>query len=155
MTKEWSAVWGNDPDDDYNLVLEMYYDDKEKTVVKQSQQGLILQWYFSPKGLIIPVDWLLDILSGAKEGIVDPTTVIGVIEISHWTSNFANNPNSNNNPVVTIFCDDEDVATIKQSQQGLILEWYADPKGLSLPVDWLSNLLLQAKDVTGDDGSLS
>jgi len=149
--KNWSADWGNDPYDDYNLVLEIICDDKEVAVIKQSPQGLILNWYISPKGLIIPVDWLSSLLLGAKEGIVDPTTTIEEIVIGQWTSDFVNGPCGDNKAIVKLLCDSKDMAVIKQRQQGLVLEWYASPKGLIILVDWLSELLLEAKRSMDDN----
>jgi len=67
--KEWTSVWTNDPDDDYNLILELSYDDEEVAVIKRSPNGLILKWYTSPEGLVIPVDWLSGLLLSAQEGI--------------------------------------------------------------------------------------
>ena len=67
--KEWTSVWTNDPDDDYNLILELSYIDREVAVIKRSQNGLILKWYTSPEGLVIPVDWLSGLLLSAQEGI--------------------------------------------------------------------------------------
>jgi len=143
--KEWTAVWTNDPDDDYNLILEILYDDEEVAVVKQSQQGLILKWYVSPKGLIIPVDWFSGLLLDAKEGIADPTTVMEEIIMKEWLTNWGNDPDDDYNLTLEILYGDDHVAVIKRSQQGPILKWYVGSKGLIMPVEWLSALLLDAK----------
>jgi len=65
----WTADWTNDPNDDYNLTLEILYNDKDVAVIKRSPNGLILKWYASPEGLVIPVDWLSGLLLSAQEGI--------------------------------------------------------------------------------------
>lgn len=143
---KWTAYWGNDPYDDYNLTLEILYmhDDNEVAVVKQSQQGLILKWYISPKGLTIPVDWFSKLLLDAKESIIDPATIIGEINANEWTADWTNESSDPINPICKILCDDEYVAIIKRSQQELIINWHSNPKGLIIPVDWLSDLLLEA-----------
>jgi len=140
--KEWSAYWGNNPYDDYNLIREILHNDMEIAVIKQSQQGLILQWYVDPNGLTIFVDWFSELLITAIRDITDPTTLNEEIHISQWT---AADPTDENNHVRKIYCDGEDVAVIKHSQQGLILEWHSTPKGLIMPVDWLSELLLEIR----------
>jgi len=143
---EWSAIWINNPDDDYNLVLEIYCDNEYVAIIKQSKrgkQGIALIWDSSPKWLTIPVDWLSRLLQGALEGIVNCTTINEEIHIGQWT---ADEPCDNNDIVRKIFCDGNEVAVIKHSKDGLILEWHSTPKGLVMPVGWLSELLL---DVVG------
>jgi len=70
---QWKSDWANDPDDDYNLVLEILCDDEDIAVIKQSKQGLFIKWYANPNDLIIPFDWLLERLLAAKEGMGIPT----------------------------------------------------------------------------------
>ena len=66
--------------------------------------------------------------------------------MNQWESYFINDPYDDYNLVIEILCDDVDVAVIQQRQQGLFLRWYVIPKGLIIPVDWLSSLLLRAKE---------
>lgn len=146
--KEWSAVWTNNPYDDYNLILEVLCDGKEVAVIKQSQQGLIWKWYVNPKGLIISADWLSGLLLDAKEGIVDPTTIIDEFVIGQWTSAFITDSSDGNKDIVKLLCDGKEVAVIKQRSQGLVLEWYTSLKGLIIPVDWLLEVLLEVMRVT-------
>ena len=146
---KWAADWANNYHDDCNLILEIHCDSKDVAVIKQSQQGLILQWYVSPNGLTMPVDWFSGLLLAGKRDLVDPTTNNEEIHISQWTSERISESHENNF-VHKVFCDDEDVATIKQSQQGLVLSWHSTPKGLIMPVDWLSELLLEViRSATG------
>jgi len=70
--KEWRADWTNDPNDDYNLILEILYDDEDVAVIKQGKQGLILKWYASQKALTLPVDWFLGLLKDAQKGMSSP-----------------------------------------------------------------------------------
>ena len=143
--KNWTADWGNNPYDNYNLILEILCDDKEVAVIKQSEYGLILKWYADPKGLAVPLDWLLKLLSDAKRDIVDPVVVAEGVVVHKWTADWGNNINDSYRLALEILCDDKHVATVKQSEQGLILKWHSDPKGLIIPADWLSKLLLNVK----------
>jgi len=139
---KWTADWGNNPYDDYNLVLEVLCDDKDIAIIKQSLKGLILKWHTDPKGSTIPIAWLSGLLQAGIRDITDPTTLNEEIHISQWT---VAKPTNENNHVRKIYCDGEDVAVIKHSQQGLILEWHSTPNGLIMPVDWLSELLLEIR----------
>jgi len=140
---KWAAYWGNDPDDDYNLTLEVQCNEIEVSVIKQSQKGLILKWYISPKGFIMPVDWFSKLLLEGIRDITDSTTVNEKIHINQWTADWVND-SDNNNLSPEILCEGEAVATITQGQEGLALKWHTNPKGLIIPVDWLSGLLLSA-----------
>jgi len=63
---QWAADFGNDPDDDYNLIVEILYDEEYVAVIKQSPNGLILKWYPSEIELNIPVDWLMGLFEEAQ-----------------------------------------------------------------------------------------
>ena len=67
--KEWAADFGNDPDDDYNLIVEILYGDEDVAVIRQSHQGLTLKLYPNNKELSIPIDWLSALLLETKKRI--------------------------------------------------------------------------------------
>jgi len=140
---QWKSDWTNDPDDDYNLILEILCDDEDVAVIKQSQKGLIIKWYISPNGFVMPVNWLSALLQAGIRDITDPTTVNEEIYINQWTSDWIND-SDNNSHSLEILCEDEAVATITQGQEGLALKWHTNPKGLIIPADWFSGLLLSA-----------
>jgi len=71
--KHWESFVTNDPYDDYNLVIEILFDNKFVAVIKQSPQGLTLKWYAYKEDLVIPVDWLSDLLIRAKKDLVNTT----------------------------------------------------------------------------------
>jgi len=71
--RNWTADWGNDPDDDYNLVMEILCDEEFVGVVKQSPSGLFVKWYPHKEDLNVPVDWLLKLLIDAQERLTDST----------------------------------------------------------------------------------
>ncbi|WP_085832444.1 hypothetical protein [Clostridium merdae] len=63
----WNADFANDPFDDYNLIVEILFNDEDVAVIKQGEDGLEMKWYATNKDLIIPVEWLNGLLSEAKE----------------------------------------------------------------------------------------
>lgn len=63
----WTADFANDLFDDYNLIVEISFNDEDVAVIKQSSDGLEMKWYASDKDLTIPVEWLNGLLSQAKE----------------------------------------------------------------------------------------
>jgi hypothetical protein len=66
--EKWSADFVNNPNEDYNLMVEILYDEEEIAVVKKDENGrLIMKWYPTEKELLIPVDWLIRLLAAAKE----------------------------------------------------------------------------------------
>jgi hypothetical protein len=66
-------------------------------------------------------------------------------ELLEWTADYTNDPYNDYEVIVEILCNDEDVAVIRQTDNGLELKWYANQKDLMVPLEWLSNLLLEAK----------
>ena len=65
--------------------------------------------------------------------------------MNRWTADFSNDPDDNYNLVIEILQDEEYVARIKQTPQGLTIEWYPQKKLLLVPLDWLSKLLIEAQ----------
>jgi len=62
-----------------------------------------------------------------------------------WSANFLHDPYDGYNLTLELQYGSDDVAVIKRSQHGLILEWYTSLKDLIVPVDWLLGLLEDAK----------
>jgi len=65
----WTADFTNDPNDDYNLIVEILYNKEEVAVIKQGEQGLEMKCYPNQSDLIIPVDWLLGLIQEYKKRI--------------------------------------------------------------------------------------
>lgn len=65
--------------------------------------------------------------------------------MKNWTADFTNNPFDDYNLIVEILCDDEEIAVIRQTSNGLELKWYPNDAELFVPLDWLSELLIEAK----------
>ena len=64
--KQWTADFGNDPYDDYNLIVEILYGDEEIAIIKQGQHELEMKWYPNKEELTIPIDWLSGLFLEAK-----------------------------------------------------------------------------------------
>lgn len=65
--QKWSADFVNDPFDDYNLIVEVLCDDTDIAVIRKTSEGIAIKWYPRASGLEVPVDWLIGLLSTAKE----------------------------------------------------------------------------------------
>ncbi len=66
----WTADIGNDPYDDYNLIIEVLCDDKDVAVIRNVDGEIVIKWYPQEKELEVPVDWLIGLLSTAKERLI-------------------------------------------------------------------------------------
>jgi hypothetical protein len=66
---EWAADFTNDPFNDYNLIIEILYNNEDVAVIKQGDRGMEMKWYASDKDITIPVEWLNDLLNEAKRRI--------------------------------------------------------------------------------------
>ena len=74
--KEWFADIGGDPYDDHNLTIEIRYGCSKNfigeyiAIIKQRPEGgLSITWYPHEEDIVVPVDWLLKLLSSAKEDL--------------------------------------------------------------------------------------
>ena len=65
----WTAYIGNDPNDDYNLIIEVQCDDKDVAVIRNINDEIVLRWYPQECETDIPVDWLVGLLTMAKESL--------------------------------------------------------------------------------------
>ncbi len=62
----WLAEVTNNPDDDYNLIIEILKDDEYVGRIQKINNELIFYIYENKNGINIPVDWLIKILDKAK-----------------------------------------------------------------------------------------
>ena len=60
--EKWSADFVNNHYDDYNLIVEILYNNEEIAVVKQGKHGMEMKWYPNVKELTIPMDWFLELI---------------------------------------------------------------------------------------------
>lgn len=83
----WTADFVNDPFDDYNLIVEILFNDEDVAVIKQGNNGLEMKWYASDKDLTIPVEWLNGLLNEAKERLnweLDPVSHRPKTATNNW-----------------------------------------------------------------------
>jgi len=66
----WSADFVNDPNNDFEVVIEILYKDKDVGVIRQGGDGLEFHWYENTERLVIPVDWLIKLLNDAKDKLL-------------------------------------------------------------------------------------
>lgn len=64
--KGWTADIANNPNDDYNLVVEILYNEVDVAVIYKSGNELLLKYYANKDDLVVPVDYLLKLLQDAK-----------------------------------------------------------------------------------------
>ena len=74
--KQWTADFASDPDDDYNIIVEILYDDEDVAVIKYGRDGPEMTWYPSKEKLVIPVKWLSGLLVEAEKRILASREVL-------------------------------------------------------------------------------
>ena len=70
----WSSNYANDPNIDFEVVLEILCDDLDVAVIRpnmdaQGVSALELKIYSHDKDLVIPFEWLYEVLTKAKNNI--------------------------------------------------------------------------------------
>jgi hypothetical protein len=60
---KWTADFTNDPNNDFELIVEILCNDQDVAVIKQGNSGLELKLYPHNKDLIIPFDWLIGLMN--------------------------------------------------------------------------------------------
>lgn len=63
---KWTADFTNDPLNDYELIVEILCDDKDVAVIRQGTNGIELKWYANKQDLIVPIDWITNLLFETK-----------------------------------------------------------------------------------------
>ena len=65
--EQWSADIANDPNNDYELLAEILYKEKDVAIIKQGKEGLELILYSHDQDLTIPCSWLLEIINNLQQ----------------------------------------------------------------------------------------
>jgi len=148
--KQWEADFGNDPYDDYNLIVEILCDDRDVAVIKQSHGGAFINWYPHDEELIVPLDWLSGLLLETKQRLPeiydserDSNTSKNNFIIGQWSATF-DQACDEHNLSVKILCDNENVAVIQKDYGSLFVKWYPNSEGLIILLEWLSGLIFEA-----------
>ncbi len=67
---QWAAEITNNPDKDYELYVELLEDDEHRARIElSSPEQLILRVYNTEKDVSLPVDWLMQVITMAKQEI--------------------------------------------------------------------------------------
>jgi len=65
---QWAAEITNNPDKDYELYVELLEDDEHRARIElSSPEQLILRVYNTEKDVSLPVDWLMQVITVAKQ----------------------------------------------------------------------------------------
>ena len=65
---QWAAEITNNPDKDYELYVELLEDDEHRARIElSSPEQLILRVYNTEKDVSLPVDWLRQVITVAKQ----------------------------------------------------------------------------------------
>lgn len=62
----WTADYVNNPYNDFEIVVEILYNDKDVGVIYKDEQGVAIKWYENNEPLVIPVEWLVVLLMEVK-----------------------------------------------------------------------------------------
>lgn len=63
----WNAITVNDPLNDYDLMIEIQYENSDVGCIKKTTDGLELLWYSNSSNLTIPLAWLENVIQKAKK----------------------------------------------------------------------------------------
>lgn len=61
----WTADFVNDPYNDYEMIVEILYNDEDIAVIRQGKDGLELKWYAHQNDLVVPFEWIADLFMEA------------------------------------------------------------------------------------------
>jgi hypothetical protein len=73
VMEEWTAYYVNNPNDDYNLVVEILHGESEFAWIFKEEGSLKLKFYAHGEDVTIPGDWLIGLLNDAKLRLVSNT----------------------------------------------------------------------------------
>lgn len=66
---DWTAQYCNDPEHDFDLVIEILYKDEIVAMIRYRNE-LELIWFVNTDNLCIPVEWLSELLIGANRDLI-------------------------------------------------------------------------------------
>lgn len=66
---KWEAVFVNNPHNDYELIVEITHDDEDVALIRRGKNGLEMKWYVTKSDLIVPLEWILEIIIKAKRDL--------------------------------------------------------------------------------------
>ncbi|MCL2855401.1 MAG: hypothetical protein FWE21_07270 [Defluviitaleaceae bacterium] len=149
----WGLCYVNDPDDDFNIVIEVLYGERDVALMTCDFCG-IMRWHPNKEGVDIPIDYLLELIHKSKEefGRPDPWTCPCDERASNkekitkrWTCRFTYNLYADLDVIIKVFCDDEHVTSAKTGELGgVIMQIYPRKESLDIPIEFPSELINKA-----------
>jgi len=64
---KWDADFTNDPLNDFEIVVEILHNDEDVAIIRRGEGGLQLKWYAHKEDLVVPLDWLEQIVIESKK----------------------------------------------------------------------------------------
>lgn len=64
--EKWSIIYVNDPNSNFDIVMELLYEDEDFAWIKKDKEGISLIFFPNKKGISIPINWLESVLKEAK-----------------------------------------------------------------------------------------
>lgn len=75
--EELKTVFGNDPNNDYALTMEIHHGEEQIIIVKLCGEELCVDFYASSQPVRMPLEWLLARLQEARRDILAGEAVEG------------------------------------------------------------------------------
>lgn len=66
---QWTADFINDPNNDYELMIEIRYDNEEICLIKHGKSELEFILFSHNKDIVIPFNWLLKLMNEASKNL--------------------------------------------------------------------------------------
>lgn len=67
MQKKWSANFVNDPNNDFELIVEICYGNEDIAIIRKEKEVIKFKFYKNDENINIPFDWLFEVMKEAKE----------------------------------------------------------------------------------------
>jgi hypothetical protein len=63
---KWRADFTNDPNHDYDLIIEISYLNEDVGIIKKTEFGPELVLFSHNKNIVVPINWLLKLIEEAN-----------------------------------------------------------------------------------------
>ena len=62
----WTADYANDPNNDFELIVEILYNDLDIGVIHEGKDGLELKWYEHQEAISVPLEWFANLINKVR-----------------------------------------------------------------------------------------
>ena len=70
MKTKWRADITNNPNDDFNLCVEIFFDDEHVGTIKRNEQNIVeMTLHSSQREFRVPAQWLTEVLAKAMQDL--------------------------------------------------------------------------------------